>query len=116
MLRKKIAKLLLDVVALTGQAAHSVSLGVYIGLTERGGFQTFLESGPSLFCACCGERWHVLSDRGCPNGCAWIYSTFRAPVWAADREILRLVHRKHFDASEKEEREHAARQRWPTVQ
>lgn len=76
-------------------ALHSLSLGAFIALSEDDPLQTYLESGPSLFCSCCGERWHAFSHASCPNGCPWPYSTFRAPAWAEDAELLEKIQERH---------------------
>jgi len=78
-----------------GLALHRASLGLFLASTEADPLQTYMESGPSLFCSCCGERWHAFSHATCPNGCPWIYTTFRAPAWAEDFGLLRTVQEHH---------------------
>lgn len=78
-----------------GLALHRASLGLFMAITEADAYKTYMESGPSLFCSCCGERWHAFSHASCPNGCPWVYTSFRAPAWAEDTELLQRVRAYH---------------------
>jgi hypothetical protein len=90
-----ISKLVLAQLDAVGLAFHRMSLGAFMALSEEDPVQTYMESGPSLFCSCCGERWHAFSHAKCPNGCPWVYTSFRAPAWAEDEELLQRVQKRH---------------------
>jgi hypothetical protein len=94
-LKQAAAKLLRARLAAAGFALHRLSLGAFIALSEADPLQTYMESGPSLFCSCCGERWHAFSHAECPNGCPWVYTSFRAPAWAEDAGLIEKVQRLH---------------------
>jgi len=94
-LKQAAKNLLAAQLANLGLALHSLALGAHIAFTEDDPIQTYMESGPSLFCSCCGERWHAFSHAACPNGCPWVYSVFRAPAWAEDQELLDRVQERH---------------------
>jgi hypothetical protein len=88
--------------AAVGLAHHTLSVMKFIGLTEPDPWRTFFESGPSLFCSCCGERWPFFAHTSCPNGCPWVFSTFRAPAWASDETLLKRVQKIHREAAARE--------------
>jgi len=90
-----IAKLVLAQLDAAGLAFHRASLGAFMVLSEEDPVRIYMESGPSLFCSCCGERWHAFSHAKCPNGCPWVYTSFRAPAWAEDEELLQRVQKRH---------------------
>lgn len=78
-----------------GLALQRASVGLLMAITETDPLGAYMASGPSLFCSCCGERWHAFSHAHCPNGCPWVFTSFRAPAWAEDEELLRAVQEHH---------------------
>jgi hypothetical protein len=112
--KQALSRLLLAQVENAARTLHIVALGVYVGLSEDDPLQTYLESGPSLFCSCCGERWHSFSRASCPNGCPWIYATFRAPAWAEDRELLERIQERHKGRMQAIPGGTPKHDRWPT--
>jgi hypothetical protein len=105
-LLESIARATDKLLAAAGVFCHLVSITSFTAITEREPLRTFLESGPSLFCSCCGERWHLLSTGRCPNGCPWVFATFRAPAWAARGDVLEQVQEAHAELGAAEERRH----------